>query len=380
MANSIYITGDIANDYFLIRGRRFYSDDQTEGTTYIHHRGGAWLIYEFLDEIRKVKESLRDKEFPDVQFGYEEDIFAELPEKNNSFASVSPFHIAKNQHAWRIDEFFGFGSYSDAIQDVSDKVIPSDDKTSIYIVDDAGVEFGSEQNADTWHALIKTIETSNRTSKETLVICKKSGDIHHGRLFNELLESSGEQRMQLLTIISVNDIRRQEARISSGLSWEQSAIDLVYELKTNPALNYLNKSSYLVVTFQSSGALFVVNQGNGLSEYKLIFDPCSIEGDDDGKNDGWIIGRMSLFTAAFASSLDLKKKDKYYLVENAIKAGLTAIRIFYKTGYKPYETGVFFPYREVALGLIKNEFSFSSAFVPSPGENPAFLDTAVNGK
>jgi hypothetical protein len=372
---SFFITGDIANDYFLVRGKRFYSDDSNEGTRYIHHRGGAWLIFEFADEIRKLKESRQSEDCQEVHFGYDTAIFPILPPKNNSFVAVSPFICANNKTTWRIDEFFGFGNYSGELHQLKDHTIPADANNNIFIIDDAGIEFAWESNSVVWHSLMQTIEAGKMNGRESLVICKKSGDKHNSLIFSELLKASGEQRLNLLTIISVNDIRRQQARISCCLSWEQSALDLVYELKTNPALQHLNKSTYLVVTFQSSGALFIVNKNDNLSEYRLIFDPGSMEGDDEEKNRGRIVGKMSFFTAALASFLNLARRDKHFQLENAVKAGLTAIRLFYKTGYIPDENGVRYPFAEVAAALMDHDFTYSSAFVPSPQADPKFLDT-----
>ena len=61
---SIFVTGDIANDYFLIRGKRFFSDDKNQGhkgTHYSHHKGGAYLICEFLEAISDQKNQFKNR-------------------------------------------------------------------------------------------------------------------------------------------------------------------------------------------------------------------------------------------------------------------------------------------------------------------------------
>ncbi len=62
------------------------------------------------------------------------------------------------------------------------------------------------------------------------------------------------------------------------------------------------KSKYLVITFQSSGALIVTNKGNNKYEYSLIFDPEKMEGEDMDNGKGKIIGKMSFFTATLAAT------------------------------------------------------------------------------
>jgi len=69
----IFITGDIAMDYFLIRGKRFYSDDQAHdlpGTHFAGLKGGAHIIFEFLKEISKCNKNDRGHEPFKIDFGY----------------------------------------------------------------------------------------------------------------------------------------------------------------------------------------------------------------------------------------------------------------------------------------------------------------------
>ena len=115
-----------------------------------------------------------------------------------------------------------------------------------------------------------------------------------------MLKASAAKKINLLTVLSVNDIRKLDVKVSSGLSWEQSASDLVSEFGANDTLNSLLKSTYIVVTFQSSGALVVINKGDGKYEYSLIFDPKKMEGEDQGN--GMIIGCMSVFTATLVGN------------------------------------------------------------------------------
>lgn len=370
---NVFITGDIANDYFLVRGKRFYSDDQNpehKGTHYAHHRGGAYLIYKFLSEISRSQKPNKTSKGLKIRFGYKSDIFRILPDKNNGFVSVSQYEKIINEEktlTWRIDEFLGFGDRGSQQTGFTKHKVEPSTNSDIFIVDDAGMDFYSDINKSIWNELIETIIKTTATKQDSLLIYKKSGDFDDNDFYNSIIQASLQKKLNLITILSINDIRKLDLNVSSGISWEQSASDLVTELNTNLVLARLLKSKYLIITFQSSGALFVVNNGQGNYEYTLIFDPDCMEGEDEDKDQGKIIGRMSFFTAAFASNLNLAKREKHYKIDYAVKAGLTAIRLFFKNGYIETPLGVNYPYREVA-GKMKDikEFSFSSSSVPAP--------------
>ena len=235
----------------------------------------------------------------------------------------------------------------------------------VVIIDDGGMDFSSHINKHLWPSIESLHKKTGKRKGTELVICKKSGDLGKGELWKELLKASQEEKINLLTIISVNDIRKQDARISSRISWEQSALDLVYELETNIRLADLKKSKYLVITFGSSGAVIIVKKPNGSFEYKLIFDPKRLESEWEESKKGTIIGIMSCFTAALAASLDINKPDKDYKLENGVLSGLAAIRGFFETGYINSPGGIQLPVRLINKAAKDHLLSYSSAFIPA---------------
>jgi hypothetical protein len=361
----IYVTGDIAHDFFLYRGNRFYSDDNEiskTGTQYEQHNGGAYLIYEMLKRISEIKKNKSGEDHLTVQFGYKESIFGNLPDKNKSYVSLSNY-VKDKKKIWRIDEFLGYGKLCDRKVNFNDYLNEFDSGTDVLIIDDAGMDFPASSNMSIWTDLINNTGQAKESNVQPLIICKKSGDLVSTGLFGELLKASAAKKINLMTVLSVNDIRKLDVKISSGLSWEQSASDLVSEFGANNTLNNLLKSTYIVVTFRSSGALVVINKGGGKYEYSLIFDPEKMEGEDQGK--GMIIGSMSVFTATLAGNLDLAGTGNNAVIENAVKMALTAVRLFYELGYKDPSEGIIYPFRELAERLNNVKvFNYSSAFVP----------------
>ena len=279
----IFITGDIANDYFLIRGNRFNSDDQNtshKGTHYAWRKGGAYIIFEFLKEIAKSRIPEVDFEQMRIEFGFNEDIFKSLPEKNSSFVSVNQFEKDRKR-IWRVDEFLGYGDPGNQMTDLVQYHVRAILDTNMLIIDDAGIDFAAINNKPILDSLIESIKNGGKDNPQALIIYKKSGGFGNNNLIKYLLQISGQDQLNLITILSIQDIRNLDVKVSAGLSWEQSALDLVAELKTNDVLSSLLKSKYLVVTFKSSGALLVINNGQGNFEYTLIFDPEKMEGEDE---------------------------------------------------------------------------------------------------
>ena len=269
------MTGDIAIDYFLYRGNRFFSDDNElnkAGTHFAQSNGGAYLIYEMLKKISETKKSKSGEDNLTVQFSCKESIFENLPDKNKSYVSLSDY-VKDKKKIWRIDEFLGFGKLSDRKVNFSDYQNEPDSENDVLIIDDAGMDFSAPANMRIWTDLINNTGAAGESDDQPLIICKKTGDLGCTGLFGELLKASAAKKVNLMTLLSVNDIRKLDVKVSSGLSWEQSASDLVSEFGANVTLNNLLKSTYIVVTFQSSGALVVINKGDGKYEYSLIFDP-----------------------------------------------------------------------------------------------------------
>jgi hypothetical protein len=58
-------------------------------------------------------------------------------------------------------------------------------------------------------------------------------------------------------MLDANVLRRSGAMISTRVSWERSATELVWQLHNNPALSYLNKAPHILITFAQDGAVYI---------------------------------------------------------------------------------------------------------------------------
>jgi len=367
---SILVTGDITLDHYIQLGNRNFSDSARNkyGTGLSTIKGGAHMIYDFLTAFIDRKS---------IHFGLNQGLFAGLPAQNNSYATIALHKEGKEgkDEIWRIDRQLGFGTFSKDADYSNADPVKDTSAYDIVIIDDADMDFGSHVNQKSvWPRLESLNKPDGDRKGVELVICKKSGDLKKGELLKELLNASYEGNINLLSIVSINEIRRQDARVSSKISWEQTALDLVYELKNNIGLADLSKSKYLVVTIDSSGAVFVINKGDGEFEYKLIFDPLNLENEWEEKCNGSVIGLMSCFTAALTSKLNLEKPGKDYLLEDAIIYGLQSGRGFLNTGYLKKGEVMKLPLPGMLAATAKLTNSFSRAFIPVPGKNPDFLN------
>ena len=365
---SILVTGDTTIDHFIQLGERRFSDSPKDatGSCYSTIKGGAYLIHDFLKATGPGE---------NISFGFDSSIFDKLPPQNQSFATIAKCKTG-NSHKddiWRIEQQFGFGSYTNPVNYATINAIKNLSSYDIAIIDDAGMDFGSHVNKEiVWPKIESLYKPDGDKGGVELVICKKSGDLRKGELWKELLLASKEGKINLITIVSVNDIRKQDARVSAKISWEQSALDIVFEIKNNINLCDLLKSKYLIMTFGSSGAVIVINNGDEDFEYKLIFDPNNLEDEWEEKQPGAVIGRMSCFTAAVANKLDLKKPEKNYKVEDAVISGLQTIRGFFDAGYLCLKNKIELPLNAIATASARHVNTFSLANIPVPENTTEF--------
>ncbi|MCL2362260.1 MAG: AAA family ATPase [Defluviitaleaceae bacterium] len=92
----------------------------------------------------------------------------------------------------------------------------------------------------------------------------------------ELFEKIAEKCFLLL---DGKVLRNAGAMISRQISWERTASDLISEISSNPAISYLLKARYLMITFELDGAVFIYPKGaSGQPEAALQLTHGDIEG------------------------------------------------------------------------------------------------------
>lgn len=197
----------------------------------------------------------------------------------------------------------------------------------VIVLDDVGNGFRNDQRA--WPSALKG-------ANQPWVVHKMSSPLAEGSLWDALAKSPSEKRLVVVTAEALRQV--QEVQISSGLSWERTARDFVFQIQRSPDLRTLQQCPYLVVLFGVEGAI-LYRGGDLETPSTLIFDPIHLEGQYQDTIPGTVFGMTALITAAIASSLAAEGIEH---LEEGIKSGLHFARCFLERGY-PRDPSARFP-------------------------------------
>ena len=234
----------------------------------------------------------------------------------------------------------------------------SGDNFDTIVIDEAGLGFRNDSKA--WPDF----------EKADKIILKTTHPLCEGPLWNKLLR----HRDKLVTVVNLNQVKHSAIKVSNDISWEQTALDIVYGLNKDRTLKNLLKSAELIVTIGTAGALYIkTSEDPKMNEYCLIFDPEYMENEWEEKFSKQIIntiGPGSAFIAGFVSCLRVKKID----TTDSVKVGLNAMTASLINGV--YSINDTHSLDAVDLSsAISDRFNkryYSSAFVPSPAWEDGF--------
>ena len=284
----------------------------------------------------------------------------------HSLMELGPFHSTlelkerdKDRDQLRVLATHGFSGPKNG--DPSLTVLPprSDSPPGIIVLDDIGNQF--RRTPSQWPVAI----TDEAASKDSIVVYKlhrplptrtnpkdpKNSNHQSGHsIWNTVALKFSKQR---IVVVSVDDLRDDDALISRGLSWERTALDLVWQLLNVDAFVELRDCPHLIVRFGLNGAVYWNHNDQGQKDdplYRawLIYDPTGIEGTGEQALEGRMVAYGSAFTAALtgclaaATTSDLspvKTSDMpmtpAVCIEAGIKAGLLASRRLLQLGFGP---------------------------------------------
>ena len=130
-----------------------------------------------------------------------------------------------------------------------------------------------------------------------------------------------------VVIVSIDDLRRLDAPISRGLSWERTALDVVWHLLNHDAFRELRECPHLIIRLGLNGAIYwhakpageigqerqngSASKGQAPPRYvaRLIYDPKAIEGTGESQCEGIMVGYGSVFTAAIVGRIAKKVEE-----------------------------------------------------------------------
>jgi len=196
--------------------------------------------------------------------------------------------------------------------------------------------------------------------------------LNSSALWNQLATNYPDRRV---VILSIDDLRESDAPISRGLSWERTAMDLVWQLLNVPKWEALKNTPHLVVRLGLDGAMYWrYDAGDGERPFSawIVYNPTGIEGAWETSLEGGMVGYGAAFTAGLVK--ELARRDGPHLFEcktaqdgeiepplsviEGIRSGLRASRRLLQFGFGKPSAAPAYPAQEI--------------FAPAEKEGPVF--------
>jgi len=168
------------------------------------------------------------------------------------------------------------------------------------------------------------------------IVLKTSAPVCHGA-FWWALSGPSALRDRLAVVVSIRDLRTCEIRVSRGISWERTALDLARELCQSPLLEGLRRAKHVIVTLHGEGAMWMQRvqgaDGGVQHRFTLLFDPGYMEEEWSREfcgAEGNAYGFQSTFATALAVHLSRAGAGG---IPPGIWSGLSAMRLLRAVGH-----------------------------------------------
>jgi hypothetical protein len=373
-ARRVIVAGDVTLDWNLARTRKLadsgISWNATDRTEMYAQPGGAALMASLMNEVAG---TLTAAEITTTVSGPSRPPETrDDPRLHHSYAIWSRFPRKKGDRdssIWRVEEFLGL----DRARAADPSVAAADSADAdLVILDDAGLGFRTVPGS--WPAVLGLgDDAATLPPAQPWVLLKMACPVASGELWRRVLQLHAGR---LVVVMTLNDLRLSDVKISRELSWERIAGDLARELVRHPAVNGLVSCAHVVVSLGTGGAVLLSRRGSLESQLDrlvepdchVIFDPEAIENSWAEQYPGGMIGYSSCLTAGIARELLLNPERPD--VHRGIRSGLAASRALHLQGYgaadcEPGRAGLAFPACDIAKELAKEPKDFSVAQIPS---------------
>lgn len=368
----ILVTGDIVLDHNIYAGQRSTSDsDAAMGMRYRTQLGGAYLTYGLLEALeRTAGPATSDGQLSGTNlfFGLEQRTTDALRDWPSDFQVGAVWDAyagqKKDESYWRLSKNLGYGFRKHSAYPALPASRLTEAKPQVLVVDDGGLGFRLKTASECWPAFLTS---KSEVPELQWIILKMSRPLGRGDLWRELAD---RWRSRLIVLVSADNLRREDVRVSRGLSWESTVDDLVEEIHSNPAISVLKSCRHLVITLRGDAALWLDRPGNkGHGPCRLVFDRERGEGEwEDNHQDGGAFGFLSAVTASIAWNLREAKSNGTVDLVHSLKAGLSATRFLRDYGHglvKSGEPG--FPFSATADHLLSPSHKYAASEVQCSG-------------
>lgn len=340
----ILVTGDFAADHNIYLPE--LCDKERRAGVESRYRcilGGSVIVYDLLNEVagRLNTRGVNDKT-PKMTVAFDGNADEKKPTSNPAAAVWHPKpggDVIKQEKAevWRLERSLALGKTDGFSAPPKIPATNNDFAPDILVVEDDAGQFRYKLEPARWPRIFDKWDKDRKETAANLpdpscVVLKMTGPVCQGDLWWQLTSDDGPWD-RLVVVMPIGDLRREDVRISQGISWERTAEDIVRELETNPVLVGLRRVKHVVIVLNGEGALWVECLNPKAKKrkytYQLVFDPGHMEKEwaEDTGIQGESYGFMSGFTAALAAGIAVLKDEpgKPKMVD-AIKAGLLTTR------------------------------------------------------
>jgi RyR domain len=346
----ILVTGDVVLDHNIYAGQRLTPvSDAPFGTKYSQQPGGAMLVYGLLRALADSASS--SLTLAEVTFGLQEktrEALASWPSRFHAGALWEPAQGGhKGETRWRLSKNLGYGPRTSSAYPATPADGLESMKPRVLVIDDGGLGFRLKTAAQCWPPFL----TSKASPEDPrCVILKMSRPLAHGDLWRELAERWSDR---LIVLVSADNLRLEDVRVTKGLSWESTVDDLIAELRTNPAIRNLRSCRYLVVTLRGDAALWLDEPRQADLRCCLVFDRERGEGERDySEGHSNAFGFLSSVTAALAWRLWKNRGEVSCDLAPALQAGLSTTRFLMEHGHGAVTTEEpGFPFKDAAAHM-----------------------------
>lgn len=237
----------------------------------------------------------------------------------------------------RVQHTHGFSGPKD--HDPTLSVLPPDSggtAVDVIVLDDTGNQF--RRSPVQWPA-----EIASATARP-LIVHKLHRPLPNGTaagnpLWEALRAAHADNH---IVIVSIDDLRAANAPVSRGLSWERTALELVWQLLNVETFAPLRDCRHLIVRLDIDGAVYWTStakaDGSVSRSAWLIYDPAGIEGGGQQSCPGQMVGYGSAFVAGVVKEL-IRSGPTIEAIQQGVTAGLTAARRLLRLGFGRADDG-----------------------------------------
>ena len=260
---------------------------------------------------------------------------------------------------WRLSQLAGTSQPVDAVTPVP----AAPPAANVLAIEDAAGSF--RHRAGGWAKKLASADVAARW-----IVLRAAAPLAQGAAWHHLVADGSAARPWLVVLTTLDELRLHHARVSDGLSWEATAIELAAELRANPALAGLRRAAQVLVSIGCEGCVRMRRRADGGLVFTLTFDPHFMERDWAGarKLPCDAHGETACLAASVAAQLaairprypvDQGLHDAFDAAVDAAlnlatAAGLEAMRTLRSEGHGAVGAGSpGFPYAAVATAMRK---------------------------